>query len=200
MAMRGVPKRAVILKGLVFKLGIKKVTGRIGKQGDLNCFSVPGQDIFSMLLFTVPEDLYGKPVDAWVRTYDNSVVMNPGVDDLPVDQFDSDNRFHDMTDIDELGELYETVLIKRVPELLSSIRYTIGSVAVSLIAFLSPVPNFPFAVVPLMLALYCGFWAIREYHAVASNVVYDAVGNWINLSTGKSSLNKGSFTFKVDRE
>lgn len=200
MRTHRLPKNCVALRGVIFKLGLRQVTGAIAKQGSINCFYVPGEDVFSMLSFSVPEEMYSKSVDAYLRTADNSVVVSAGPDDLPIELFDRDKRYHDFTDLEEVAELYERRLLKIVPELLSSIKYAIGSAVVTLVLFLLGKPLFPFVVVPGAISVYTSVWAFLSYRQLSSCKVYDAVGNWINVSTGETSLNGGSFSFRVRSE
>lgn len=200
MNKKRVPKNAIVLKGLIFKLGIRTIIGKVVEQNGAICFASEQEGIYCLLPFYVSEENYNQNVEAWVRTYDASLVFKLGPDDLPVEHLDDNKRYFDVTSMEPLEELFERCLTKRVPTLLSSLRYAIGSAVVALLFWLLHLDIFPFVVLPAALALYDIVWFVGNYRELNRRIIYDAVGNWINLSSGVTSLNGGMFQFDLRRK
>lgn len=200
MKKKRAPYGAIVLRGLIFKLGVRTVPGTLVKVNGVTCFTAPQEDIFSMLPFCLDDEMCNCKVDAWIRTYDSSVLLQLGVDDLLLEDLDKDKRYFDVQDLAPLQELYERGLVRAVPALLNCLTYAKWTSLVCIVCLLLKLSLFPFVVVPAMLALYLLQWAIRDYKLLNNMVIYDAVGNWINLSNGVTSLNEGTFQFEVKRE
>lgn len=200
MNKRRVPHNAIVLKGLVFKLGIRTVVGRVVEQNGAVCFACDQEGIYSLLPFRVAEENYNQSVEAWIRTYDQSLVFKLGPDDLPIERMDENKHYFDVTSLEPIDELFERCLTKRVPLLVSSLRYALGSSLVAVLLWLLRVPVFPFVTIPAALAVYDIGWFFANYRMLNQRIIYDAVGNWINLSSGVTSLNFGSFQFDFRRK
>lgn len=191
------PCGAVVLKGLIFKLGIRTVSGTVCEQNGAVCFHSRQEDIFSLLPFRVSPEVYNQQVNAWIRTYDKSIVVNLGPDDLLLEDFEVDKRYFDVKELAPLEELYERGLVRALPKLMSCVRYAIGCLCLTAILWLLQAPLFPFIFISGALALYDVQWAIRVYRTLNSRTIYDALGNWINLDNGVTSLNSGTFQFEI---
>lgn len=198
MSKRRVPKNAMVLKGLVFKLGIRTIVGRIVEQNGAVCFACDAEELYCLLPFRVDEENYNQDIEAWIRTYDKSLVFKLGPDDLIVERFDENPHYFDVIDLEPLEELFERLLMKRLPLMISSLRYFVGSLLVALVAWFWKAPIFPFVVLPAALAIYDIGYFISNYRVLNWRTLYDARGNWINLSNGVSSLNRGTFQFNVN--
>ena len=197
---RRVPKEAIVLSDITFKLGVKEVRGTIAGQQGIACFISEEEHLALPLPFAPPISAYGEVFTAFIRSYDQSLVLELGEDDILTSRLGKGSIAMDVTDPAVIGELFEEQKLRRVPQALSGVGSTIGAIIVALITFLFKLPTFPFVAVPACIGVFGIQWLAKEYRTLSRSVVYDSRGNWINLATGRTSLNNGEFRYKIEVE
>lgn len=194
------PKNAIVLGDVVFKLGVREIYGTIQGQQGIPVFISAEEHIAEPLSFQPPLEAYGSRVSAYVRTYDKSIVLDLGEDDLLVSDIDTETGEMDVTDPDLIASLFEEQKMRVIPEVLSGMGTTLITAIVAAITFFVKLPLFPFTVVPLCIAVWGIAWSWSNYLHLSRSRVYDAAGNWIDLGTGRTSLNHGSFRYRMEED
>lgn len=192
------PKNAIVLSDLVFKLGVYEVSGTIQGQQNVACFVSDDKKHAVPLTFSVPVEAYGEPVTAFLRTYDNSLVLNLGPDDVDVRELDTEAGELDITNPSAISDLFEEQKMRRVPQVLSGIGSTIAMAILAVVLFLLKLDVFPFVIVPACIALFGLVWSVPNYITLNRSVVYDSTGNWIDMKSGETSLDDGEFRYKIE--
>lgn len=193
------PKNAIVLGDVVFKLGIRIVRGVIHGQQGMAVFICEEEGIAEPLPFFPPIEAYDNEATSYIRTYDKSIVLELGRDDKFIEDIDSNRGEIDVTDPQLIASLFEKQKLRIIPDVLSGLGTTVITGVVALIMLLTSLPRFPFMVVPACISIWGAFWTLSCYKHLSRPVAYDARGNWINLDTGKTSLNDGQFSYKVER-
>lgn len=195
---RRIPKHALVLDDVVFKLGIREIKGIIHGQQGMAVFICEDEGIAEPLSFSPPIEAYETEVSTFIRTYDKSIVLEPGVDDKPVDKLREDRGEIDASALEAISEMAEGQLLKRIPDVISGVSSTIFTTVLAIGLAFTPLPLFPFVVVPGCIGIWGFGWSLSNYKWLNSQRVYDAKGNWINLKTGRTSLNHGTFRYRME--
>lgn len=193
------PRNAIVLGDIVFKLGIREVSGVIHGQQGLDCFICESEGLAIPLPFNVPLQSYGETMTALVRTSDDSLVLEPGEDDVYVDDLDTAHGEMDVTDLAVISDMFEEQKLRVLPHVITGTFYAIGAGIVTLVAYLLKLPLFPAVIVPGCLTFWNIAWSARWDIQLNKSVAYDAAGNWINLETGETSLNGGTFRYRREK-
>lgn len=193
------PKNAIVLGDVVFKLGVQEVWGTITGQQGMAVFVCEEEGLAIPLSFTPPLEAYGSQVSAFIRTYDRSLVLELGEDDVLLENIRAEKGELDVTDPEILSSLVEEQKLRRIPEALSGIATTMLTGIIALVLFLMGLEFFPFVMVPLCIALWGIPWSLSNYNHLSKSVVYDARCNWIDIESGRTSLNNGEFRYRMER-
>lgn len=195
---RKAPNNAIVLGDLVFKLGVYEVPGTIQGQQGMACFMSNDGKHAIPLPFNVPLDAYGETFTAFLRTYDDSLVLELGADDVRITELNEEAGEIDITSPLAISDLFEEQKMRMVPQVLSGIGSTIAMTILAVVLYFMEFSIFPFVVVPVCIAIFGLAWSIPNYLTLNRSVVYDAVGNWIDMKSGRTSLDDGEFRYKVE--
>lgn len=193
------PRNAIVLEDIVFKLGIREVKGIIHGQQGMAVFVCEEEGIAVPLDFNVPLERYEEEITADIRTFDKSLVFEPGVDDMVECCIDTDAGELDVDPV-LLRNLFEGEKLRVVPQVITGMGYTFLSALAAVIFRILNFPIFPYLAIPFCLSVYGLVWSIRWYIQLNKSVVYDSRGNWVDLATGQTSLNGGTFRYQVEVE
>lgn len=192
------PRNVIVLGDIVFKLGVREVSGVIRGQQGLTCFISEEEGLAIPLSFNVPIEMYDEEVTAWVRTSDNSLVLELGADDVYVEELNPEDGEVDVTDPSVISDMFEEQKLRVVPQVITGIAYTLGAIVIAIIVALLKLPLFPALAIPACLGAWGLGWSAKWYSQLNRSIAYDAVGNWIDLSTGSTSLNDGTFKYHME--
>ncbi len=192
------PRNAIVLEDVVFKLGVQDVKGTIHGQQGVTCFISEEEKLVIPLTFSVPLEMYEEEVTACVRTCDESLVLEMGEDDVYIDDLDEEEGEVDVTNPSVISEMFEEQKLRVLPQVIMGVVYTIGCLIAFIVTLLLKVPLFPYVCIIACIGVWCLIWSIKWYSQLNKSIAYDANGNWIDMETGRTSLNGGTFRYKVE--
>lgn len=193
------PWNAVVLKDTAFRLGLREVVGTIHGQQGITCFIAKDEDLAVPLSFNVHHTMYGADAVAYVRTSDNTVVFELGEHDKLLKDLNECAGEVDISDPSQLADVFEELKIKMIPGVASGLSSTVFSAAITVVAYILGWKLFPFLVIPALIAVWSCCWTISSYTQMNGSLIYDSEGNWIDLRSGETSLNDGTYRFPVRR-
>lgn len=192
------PRNAIILRDLRFVISIRDVHGIIMESQGVPAFYSREEKFGAILPFQPDKEMYNTEVIATVHNITNEIVLEPKKDDRYVNEINEDLGEIDITNHAIITNLFEEQKIRMVSQLFSAVGMTLVSLILFIIANVVHADIFPFRIIPACLFLFCISWCIRWFRILNKSIVYDSVGNWINLATGNTSLNDGTFHYNVE--
>lgn len=191
------PRYSIVLNDIVFRLGVKEVEGLVLEKAGMKFIYCEELDQLLPLRFAVASNAVGQRFNVLVRPADGEVLLKLGEDDKLVEYIDVENGQLDVSNIETVRDLYEGHKAVIVQEVVNGMGLTAVAMILSIVVFILKLELFPWLLIPVCIALFGVIWSCRWYRTLNREIVYDALGNWINLATGTTSLNKGKFKYKL---
>lgn len=184
----------IVLNDLDFCLAIKQVTGVIRAEQGVPVFHSEEDGIVAPIPCFISAEFYDTEVSAYMYVGTNQLLLEPQVDDVMVDDLTGEDVAVNES-YDELQFLMEEQKIRLVPKaLMFSAISAMGVVLALIIAallffkFVSFKPLFLLDLIPIV----AGGLGVRYYGKILDQTtIYDRNGNWVNLTTGETSLGEG---------
>lgn len=178
---------------------VDEVEGRLVPQNGIVHFFAEQKGIVVPLNFDVRPDLIGEEVSVMIRRYDGELLLQVGEDDVLDEEIDPDREYAigELADINQLDD----ILDNKKETLINTSVAIMGMFVVSCIAaalFWCIFDSWIVSAIYGVIGLYLLASIITRFRTLTKSTVYDRVGNWIDLNSGKTSLNGGQFTWLSD--
>ena len=186
--------KRIVLEDTYFKLGVSKVTGVIKAQDGIPFFYCEERNTVSSIPFAISPDYLGAVVSAYMRNNSNELLLKLGPDDVLTEDL-REGEIDLCSELERVEAMYEEEKIRRLNDVgYPFIMFLLGVIAlvVSLVFH-----AWYFAIASTAVVLVELRDVLRVSRVFSKQLVYDAAGKYINLSTRETNLNGG---YKIPTE
>lgn len=181
--------KKLILPGKRFKIGTRQLTGIIHAEQGMAMFYCEREGVVARLPFCATVDMFEEPFTAFLHTGEDVIFTELSRDDILLEDVRPD-----MIDVVGSNTNWNRLLERAKMDVLPTAMMMCITSVITFIAWLVTTVLFKklWLSILLGLAFLSLFIEARDYFRVlSSTVLYDKRGHWVDVSSGKTSLNGG---------
>lgn len=192
---------------LIFGTLMHEYTAVIRAEQGVECLHVPEVNKVYLVPAGVSLDpsVYGTEVDILVRAVTDEVILERGPDDYTEQELENNSNILAIDTWDEVESLLDELKLQEISKNSKAISTALAGLVLSGVGlwlwrsgFMYPAVCLAAVPLGLLISVFGGLrYVLRMIRRLKSDIITDAYGNWVNVRSGKSSIN-GGMTFNTE--